>query len=87
MGNPLDDLKPNLKKCYYCKKQNPLEESHKIRYKCSCDSCSNRKELIFICNKCYNAKTQFTPSGNGVIDEFIVETLDTMYGEMEFVSY
>ncbi|GBC24623.1 uncharacterized protein OCT59_009234 [Rhizophagus irregularis] len=87
MGNPLDDLKPNLKKCYYCKKQNPLEESHEIRHKCSCDSCSNRKELIFICNKCYNAKTQFTPSGNGVIDEFIVETLDTMYGEMEFVSY
>ncbi|PKY49954.1 hypothetical protein RhiirA4_405987, partial [Rhizophagus irregularis] len=73
MGNPLDDLKPSLKKCYYCKKQNSLEESHKIRYKCSCDSCSNRK--VFICNKCYEAKTQFSRSGNEVIDKFIMETL------------
>ncbi|PKK67170.1 hypothetical protein RhiirC2_752186, partial [Rhizophagus irregularis] len=70
MGNPLDDLKPNLKKCYYCKKQNSLEKSHKICYKCSCDSCSNRKEFpyegVFICDKCYEAKTQFIPSGNEV---------------------
>ncbi|RGB42749.1 kinase-like domain-containing protein [Rhizophagus diaphanus] len=95
MGKPLDVLKPNFKKCFYCfycKKKNPLDESHKIRYKCSCDSCSNNKELanhevILICNKCYNAKTQFTPSGNGVIDKFIMETLDKVHGEMEFVSY
>ncbi|PKC60407.1 hypothetical protein RhiirA1_425949, partial [Rhizophagus irregularis] len=92
MSNSLDDLKPKLKKCYYCKKQNRLEESHKIHYRCSCDSCSNRKEIpyngVFICNKCYEAKTQFTRSGNEVIDKFIMETLTNyngeMRGEMEF---
>lgn len=84
----------NSQRCYYCKKQNPLDESHKIHL-CSCNNCRNRKGFqreyfYWICDQCYKAKTEFTPSGNEAIDDFIKQTLsndDKMYWEMEFVPF
>jgi hypothetical protein len=91
MGNPSSEPKSKLSRCYYCEKRKPLDEIHKSSSKCDCNGCNGREDLLekyfLICDQCYEAISQFTPSGNEVIDKFIRETCDKTHRKMEFVHH
>jgi hypothetical protein len=84
----INDSKQKLKKCFYCRRLEPLYENHKIHY--LYEICCNSRDhpcYFLICDQCYEAETQFTSSGNEVIDKFIRETCDKTHRKMEFVHH
>jgi len=74
--------------------QTTIKHNRKRKTKILCSECNQRRELLeenhHICGVCYKAKLVFIPSGNKVIDDFIMHTLTSgskLAGKMVFVPY
>ncbi|UZO05594.1 uncharacterized protein OCT59_025938 [Rhizophagus irregularis] len=74
--------------------QTTIKHNRKRKTKILCSECNQRRELLeenhHICGVCYKAKLAFIPSGNKVIDDFIMHTLTSsskLAGKMVFVPY
>ncbi|EXX79657.1 Gcn2p [Rhizophagus irregularis DAOM 197198w] len=74
--------------------QTTIKHNRKRKTKILCSECNQRRELLeenhHICCVCYKAKSVYIPSGNKVIDDFIMHTLTSsskLAGKMVFVPY
>ncbi|UZO05629.1 uncharacterized protein OCT59_025973 [Rhizophagus irregularis] len=74
--------------------QTTIKHNRKRKTKILCSECNQRRELLeenhHICGVCYKAKLLYIPSGNKVIDDFIMHTLTSsskLAGKMVFVPY
>src|SRR5438045_9570264 len=71
-----------------------IADKPKRKIKILCNECNKERKVLDeshqVCHVCFKAKTIYKPSGNKVIDDFIMYTLingDKFAGKMEFVPY
>ncbi|PKY46705.1 hypothetical protein RhiirA4_520447 [Rhizophagus irregularis] len=74
--------------------QTTIKHNRKCKTKILCSECNQKRELLEenhqICRVCYKAKSVFIPSGNKIIDDFIMHTLTSsskLAGKMVFAPY